>query len=143
MRMLPKTNPKTARRLQRYVAYSSYELTFDESTLIQSAQEHVLSNEINKRRLITLLCDTFQKKGLEVAVAEEDANREIVMTVLSKRALANRVVIQTSTFRKARRAKLVPEVVVTSTNINLTRLPPTEDAASHPPARCRSGRKST
>lgn len=86
-------NTKTAERLRRYVTHSSYELTFEESTVIQIAQENVLGNENNKRRLITLLCDAFQKEGVEVAVAEEDADREIVMTALSKAAVSDRVVI--------------------------------------------------
>lgn len=68
-------------------------MTFDESTVIQIAQEHVLGNENNTRCLVTLLCDAFQKEGVEVAVAEDDADREIVMKALSKRAEAERIVI--------------------------------------------------
>ncbi|CAH1107907.1 unnamed protein product [Psylliodes chrysocephalus] len=86
-------NTKTAERLRRYAAHSSYELTIDESIVVQIAQVHVLGNENNKRCLITLLCDAFQKKEVKVTVSEEVADREIVMMALSKRAVEDMVVI--------------------------------------------------
>ncbi|CAH1100496.1 unnamed protein product [Psylliodes chrysocephalus] len=47
---------------------------------------------MHKTFKITLLCDACQKKVIEVAVTEEDADREIVMTALLKRAVADRAV---------------------------------------------------
>lgn len=50
--------------------------TNSRTTSVLLAQDHVLGNENIRRRLITLLCDEFQWKGvLEVAAAEEYADQ--------------------------------------------------------------------
>lgn len=63
------------------------------SVYLEQIKKFAIGNENNKRCLIAFLFDAFRTERVEVTVAEEDTDNEIVMTALSKRAVADRVVI--------------------------------------------------
>lgn len=75
---------KTAERVRRYGSLNCNEIIFDESTIIKMAQEKFLANDNNKRRLIALICSTFQSQGIETKQAVEDADCDIVNVALEK-----------------------------------------------------------
>lgn len=77
-------NTKTAERVRRYGSLQCNEVIFEESTIIKMAQEKLLANDSNKRRLIALICSAFQSQGIETKQAVEDADCDIVKVALDK-----------------------------------------------------------
>lgn len=75
---------KSAERLRRSASLSCSDILFDESTPIKVPQAKLLSNESNKRRLITMMRTEFERLGIEIHQSEEDADADIVRTALSK-----------------------------------------------------------
>lgn len=75
---------KSAERLRRCASLSCSDILFDESTLIKVPQAKLLSNESNKRRLITIMRTEFERQGIEFHQSQEDADADIVRTALSK-----------------------------------------------------------
>lgn len=77
-------NTKTAERVRRYGTLQCNEVIFEESTVIKMAQEKLLANDSNKRRLIAMICSAFQSQGIETDQAVEDADCKIVKVALEK-----------------------------------------------------------
>ncbi|CAG9768348.1 unnamed protein product [Ceutorhynchus assimilis] len=74
---------KTPRALNVFVAMSSPDAVFDETTIAPVSQEKFLSNNRNKVRLIDMLKVHLDRNKILTLQAEEDADRLIVTTAIS------------------------------------------------------------
>lgn len=73
---------KSVERSRRQSKNICREIAFDENTTITSMQKQFLSNEKNKSRLIEMICTTLNTSGFRTKIADEDANRLIIVTAL-------------------------------------------------------------
>ncbi|KYN12193.1 hypothetical protein ALC57_15644 [Trachymyrmex cornetzi] len=84
---------KCAERLRRSRKHSSADVLFNDSIIPTISQEKFLANDRNKKRLIEMLTTKFLNAGFEVEQAEEDADRLIVITAISKLSEFDSVII--------------------------------------------------
>lgn len=84
---------KTAERLRRKTKLSAANVAFDETMTATMSKEHFLSNDNNKRRLISMLRGKLESEGFLVKVAVEDADRLIVTTAIDIAQTSESVVI--------------------------------------------------
>lgn len=80
---------KTWERLRRQRNNISREFNFDENTKITEKQANFLSNNSNKKRLISMLSVKLQTAGFQTKIAEEDADLLIVETAASLNSVNN------------------------------------------------------
>ena len=73
---------KSAERLRRKNKYSAANVIFTESMTPTMPKEQFLSNDTNKERLISMLCEKLVHEGFEVKQAFEDADTLIVTTAI-------------------------------------------------------------
>lgn len=82
---------RSAERVQRSTSPLCTDILFDEPTTIKMFHAKLLSNESNKRRLITMLCTEFERQCFDIHQYEEDADAYTVRTALSKRSSFDQV----------------------------------------------------
>lgn len=73
---------KSAERLRRSNIHVSASVLFNESMIATMPQEKFLSNEKNKDRLISMLCEKLQTAGFIIKQAVEDADTLIINTAI-------------------------------------------------------------
>lgn len=78
-------NIKAMEQLRRTAAVStSCEVHFNESMEVPISQDKFLSNRFNKRKLIEMLIDNFEKVGISTRQSRDDADVLIVETAIEK-----------------------------------------------------------
>lgn len=86
-------NTKSAERFRRSGKHSSATVLFSETMTATMPKEQFLSNDSNKKRLISILVDKLEQVGYRVMQATEDADTLIVNTAIQMTEMFSTVVI--------------------------------------------------
>lgn len=81
------TSTKSVERSRRHMKNIGREITFNNNTLITVNQKQFLSNERNKTKLIEFICTALKSVGFRTKIADEDADRLIVITAIENARL--------------------------------------------------------
>ncbi|KYN03290.1 hypothetical protein ALC62_05871 [Cyphomyrmex costatus] len=84
---------KTWERCRRRQGTVCREFHFDENTKIHEKQTKFLSNDNNKKRLISMLSTELNSAGFETVIAEEDADALIIQTAYNLTPTVKTVII--------------------------------------------------
>lgn len=90
---ITRKSTKSAERLRRSRKVLSAEILFDPSMKAVVSQDKFLNNDRNKSRLISLLKERFESRGISVKQHDEDADVLIVQTALERATNFESVII--------------------------------------------------